>query len=342
VSGQPWGPDLSHWQGAPDFMRLGHAGASFVFLKASEGERYTDPSYARNHAAARLAGLFVGAYHFARPDHALGSAIRQADHFTAVTGPTRPGDLPPVLDLEQTGGLNPTELVGWASTFLARLRSRSGVRPILYTYSAFAADDLGAGAGVAGLHAYPLWFARYSRLGTLRPPKAPAPWAREGWAFWQHTDRARVPGVAGRCDRNVTRLSPAGLARLAGVHVSAPAHPGHVAGGTVTGGHVIPHPAPAHPVSRSHHRAPAPAVHTRTGGTVLGARELKEGCRGQDVATVQRFLGCRPVDGIYGPETRQEVKRYQRMIGLTPDGIVGPHTWAPILRALHQPAHRKG
>ena len=38
------------------------------------------------------------------------------------------------------------------------------------------------------------------------------------------------------------------------------------------------------------------------------------------------------VDGIYGPKTEAAVIAFQRVFGLTPDGIVGPATWYAIVR----------
>ncbi|ABP53012.1 peptidoglycan-binding domain-containing protein [Salinispora tropica] len=58
--------------------------------------------------------------------------------------------------------------------------------------------------------------------------------------------------------------------------------------------------------------------------------------RGTDVEAVQRFIGarCGAADGIFGTKTASGVRWYQRMRGLTPDGIVGPKTWAPIVRTI--------
>jgi hypothetical protein len=44
------GIDASHWQGTIDWSRVAGAGKRFVFLKASEGRNYTDPTYASNRA----------------------------------------------------------------------------------------------------------------------------------------------------------------------------------------------------------------------------------------------------------------------------------------------------
>lgn len=62
---------------------------------------------------------------------------------------------------------------------------------------------------------------------------------------------------------------------------------------------------------------------------------------GTDVATLQRFIGEKqagPADGHWDAKTTAGVKWYQReilgMTGKDVDGIAGPHTWAPILKAL--------
>lgn len=311
---QPWGPDLSHYQRAVDMRQLARAGASFVMLKATEGPTYEDPTYRRRHDEARAAGLVVGAYHFARPSKGLDTALAQAHHFLRQIGTLRPGDLPPVLDLEQTGGLHPSDLVAWAARFLACVHDQSGRQPMLYTYSAFAAAHLSVPSAYGRLTRYPLWLARYRR----RPPAPPAPWKGIGWTFWQHSDRAKVAGVSGRCDRNVTSLSPAGLAILAHLH-EPPADP-------------IARLIPSKPRPPAAHKwAPAPAPIPSSWYAVIGARTLSQGSRGTDVKVVQHVVGVHE-DGIYGPATEHAVAMWQAVhTNLTPDGIVGPKTW-PLIR----------
>jgi peptidoglycan hydrolase-like protein with peptidoglycan-binding domain len=55
----------------------------------------------------------------------------------------------------------------------------------------------------------------------------------------------------------------------------------------------------------------------------------------QDVATIQYLLRARNypirVDGLFGEETEAAVKEFQRSVGLTSDGIVGPDTWQSLI-----------
>jgi peptidoglycan hydrolase-like protein with peptidoglycan-binding domain len=37
------------------------------------------------------------------------------------------------------------------------------------------------------------------------------------------------------------------------------------------------------------------------------------------------------IDGIFGPQTEDALKRYQAKSGLVADGIVGPLTWAKLV-----------
>src|SRR6185503_1455334 len=51
------GIDVSHYQGRIDWPVVAASGPRFVFLKATEGVRYVDPTYSRNKLGAERAGL---------------------------------------------------------------------------------------------------------------------------------------------------------------------------------------------------------------------------------------------------------------------------------------------
>jgi putative chitinase len=60
-----------------------------------------------------------------------------------------------------------------------------------------------------------------------------------------------------------------------------------------------------------------------------GARTLRRGMKGDDVALMQKKLGV-PADGDFGPGTLVAVKKWQRANGLTADGIIGAKTQAKM------------
>ena len=70
-------------------------------MKASESTDFVDNTYVTNRQQARAAGLYVGAYHFARPDASKGDALDEARWFVSHADPG-PGNLLPVLDLRFT------------------------------------------------------------------------------------------------------------------------------------------------------------------------------------------------------------------------------------------------
>jgi peptidoglycan hydrolase-like protein with peptidoglycan-binding domain len=61
---------------------------------------------------------------------------------------------------------------------------------------------------------------------------------------------------------------------------------------------------------------------------------VREGRAGTAVRTVQYLLAARghrlAIDGVFGPETEREVRRFQTARGLRVDGIVGPQTWSAL------------
>ncbi len=78
-------------------------------------------------------------------------------------------------------------------------------------------------------------------------------------------------------------------------------------------------------------------------GTVPPNVVLRQGDRGNDVITLQYLLdmlsefyaGIPSVsqDGIFGNGTRQGVIAFQQLMGLSPDGVVGPATWNALYDA---------
>ncbi len=173
------GLDCSAYQKHPDFARAKReAGVAFVFLKATEGATYTDPTFARNASAARAAGLLVGAYHFFRPEK---QGAAQATHFAAVAGPV--AELRPVIDMESWRGVEPVLVVRRALDFVDACEKAFAAPVVMYSYPAFLADLRNKAvtlfdelAGRCG----GLWIAHYTKAAQ---PLVPKPWT--SWQCWQ-------------------------------------------------------------------------------------------------------------------------------------------------------------
>jgi GH25 family lysozyme M1 (1,4-beta-N-acetylmuramidase) len=200
------GVDVSHWQGSISWSTVKAGGVQFAFMKATESTTYTDTRLAANWAGAKSAGLYRGAYHFARPS--TGSAAAQARYFVSKVGSfTEPGVLPPVLDLEASGGLSPSALRSWTQTWLDTVEQLTGRVPVIYVSPSFWEYYL---ANSTAFTRYPLWIAHYG----VSSPRVPGGWSR--WTFWQRTSTGSVAGIAGNVDVNRFSGTTAELASLAG------------------------------------------------------------------------------------------------------------------------------
>lgn len=208
------GSDVASWQ-HPHHARIAWPavraqGHRFVFIKATEGPGYVNPYFHRDWRGSAHAGIYRGAYHFARPTRSMRSARAQAHKFVRVSGHAHTrGALPPTLDLEATGGLRPHRLIAWTRTWLHTVHRLTGRRPMIYSYHYFWSHAM---HHTRAFRHYRLWGASYTR----RPTTFGQAWHR--WTFWQFTSRGRVHGIRGRTDVNVFHGSLRRLQRLANIH----------------------------------------------------------------------------------------------------------------------------
>jgi lysozyme len=221
------GIDVSRWQQTIDWSKVAGAGMRFAIARATKGQHYTDPTFQTNVDGARAEGIAVGAYHRATPSGGANAnttdARAEADHYLDVASPDV-GDLIPALDIEETGGLAPPDLVVWVKAWVTRVTNRLGVKPMLYASPNFWTVNMGNSTWFAD-HGYRLWLAHWN----VSSPTVPANgWQARGWTFWQWTHKPGLPGVTTDLDRDRfhgTNLVTARIARLT-------AAPG--AGGSVT------------------------------------------------------------------------------------------------------------
>lgn len=193
-----WGVDVSNYQhpyGAGiNWSALRGSGARFAFVKVSEGNWYTNPYQAGDIRAARAAGLYVGGYNFGRPRLPLSTAVTDAKTFAAQLGNVRQqGILPPVLDVETTGGLSAANVTAWVRSFLSTLEAATGRTPMIYSGAWFWDGYMGNPKGFAH---YPVWIAQYTPGDT--GPNLFSDFTYS--TFWQYSGGSYVPGISGPVD----------------------------------------------------------------------------------------------------------------------------------------------
>ena len=185
------GIDVSKYQSVIDWedvkaMQSENIKIGFGFMKATEGLENVDGRFKKNWFEAKKAGIPRGAYHFF---NAGKSGKAQAENFIETVH-LEPGDLPPVLDVEQIRGTSVSNLQQRVSDWVTTVEKHYKVKPIIYTNADFYENYL-----AGRFDEYPLWVAHY-----LVKDK---PRIKRNWVFWQHNETGRVNGINAFVDFNV-------------------------------------------------------------------------------------------------------------------------------------------
>jgi GH25 family lysozyme M1 (1,4-beta-N-acetylmuramidase) len=220
------GIDVAVYEPNINWERVCAEGIHFAFIKASQAD-FTDPKFDSHWAGSKQAGILRGAYHFLDP--------RVDSHIQAQTFLNKvkldPGDLPPVLDLEElkpktppvavkgskggrnqgtqgskgsrsgdTGTINVpnAQFIACAQDWLQRVEDATGRQPVIYSGPAFLQSRMSSpnGRPPAWAIKYTLWLANY--LNHPINEDFDLPWQPNGWSawkFWQYSDRGNIGGI---------------------------------------------------------------------------------------------------------------------------------------------------
>ncbi|MHA7220744.1 GH25 family lysozyme [Arthrobacter sp. RHLT1-20] len=217
------GLDVSYYQAGVNWQQQWNMGARFAYIKATEGNYYSNPIFGAQYQESRGVGMIRGAYHYANP--AASSGADQARIFVQGGGGWSADGytLPPVLDFEgnpyagQTIGgyyqgntcydMSPSQLTSWAREFGNTMQALTGRLPVLYTTTSWWNYCVG---GPSGFGDWPLWIARFPGSPSDSPGALPSSWGN--FSFWQYSEKGPF---ANGGDSNVWNGDYAGLQRFA-------------------------------------------------------------------------------------------------------------------------------
>jgi MYXO-CTERM domain-containing protein len=209
------GLDVSSGQGNIDWNAVKASGRQFAFIKATQGDYYTNNYWNSQWGGAKAAGVLRSAYHFFDPTV---DGIAQAKHFLSVVGALGVGDLPPMLDIECPTSSNQSATQpdceygagpgypadsGWVDAatlhqriqdWLTYVQQQTGKAPVIYSYNYWFSDS---GEGTAGLHAYPLTIS-WPTSGNCFTVGLGNDFTTA--TFWQWSVSGSCPGVGGAVD----------------------------------------------------------------------------------------------------------------------------------------------
>lgn len=184
---QVHGIDVSRWQLDVDWQKVERTGVSFVFVKATEGKNEKDPYFKKNWDALEQTNMLRGAYHYYLPR--VHSKYQAANFINTVD--LKKGDLPPVLDLEETDGRSNKIIIQGVTNWLNLMEEHYGVKPIIYVNQHYYHTYI-----KGNFNDYVIWLAAYNRKN---PPRL----GFKKWSFWQYSNTGSKNGINEPVDLNV-------------------------------------------------------------------------------------------------------------------------------------------
>lgn len=177
-----YGIDVSRFQGAIDWQKVKDSGVVYAYIQISRSVTDLDAKFEYNWRRAKEVGILRGAYQRFQPDQ---DVALQAQIFLDKLGPYEEGDLPPMLDVEDDGGLTGPQIANRVTQWMDRVEPVVGVTPLIYTGFYFWRDQVGG----ADLSRHPLWIANYGATC----PLVPQAWTK--WTLHQYSSTATIPGI---------------------------------------------------------------------------------------------------------------------------------------------------
>ncbi|MDG4955910.1 GH25 family lysozyme [Lactococcus lactis] len=201
------GIDISSYQAE---LNAGIVPSDFVFIKATEGTKYINPTWKEQAGQVTQANKLLGFYHFA----SIGNPIAEADFFISVVKDYI-GKAVLVLDFE-AGAINAWGNVG-ARQFLNRVKEKTGINPMIYMSAEVTRQFNWSTISTSNA----LWVAQYASMSPTGYQSAP--WADgKGYGAWssaaihQYSSSGSLANWDGHLDLNLAYINSTQWKTLAG------------------------------------------------------------------------------------------------------------------------------
>ncbi|WP_448272256.1 glycoside hydrolase family 25 protein [Nostoc sp. DSM 114160] len=168
------GIDVSDYSENIDWEKVKSQGIHFAYAKVNYGTYKQDTRFASYWPAIKKAGIIRGAYLFFRPSEEVDPQVKMFAQALEI----EPGDLPPVVDIEQDyynhgqndhwDDLSSTEKLNKITNVLTAVEVATGYKPIIYTGPSFWDDKI----KTSRFADYDLWIAHFD----TNTPTIPGGW----------------------------------------------------------------------------------------------------------------------------------------------------------------------
>ncbi|MDQ0148243.1 GH25 family lysozyme [Eubacterium multiforme] len=313
------GVDISNWQKNIDFSKVKKDGIEVVIIKATEGIDFVDKRLEEHYNGARNENISIGFYHFMSDKTDPKEQAR--DFWNSIKN--KKFQVIPVLDIEkENGGRSAKEVTNRCIEFLNEFKNLSGYECIIYTYTNFAKTKLDY-----RLNKYKLWIAHYG----VNIPGENGIWKE--WVGFQYTDKGKVSGIEGFCDMNEFTNK---------IFINRSSHSSNNTN-TSSKNELWKVSISGDIVKELQRELNKQFIANLIVDGYFGEKTLNKcvnvsvGARGNITKIIQKRLinkgflvGKFGSDGIFGKDTLEGVKRFQKANKITIDGVVGKNTWKKL------------
>lgn len=300
------GIDISMFQSAINFNNI-PAEIKYVYIKATEGVDYVDPSFISLYNKVKVTNKKFGFYHFF--SEKTDPAKQAEDFYNAIKGKNY--SLIPVLDVERNNKRrSKSQVTDRVLTFLNRFKALSGIDCIIYTYTSFEKESLDS--RVAN---YKCWIANYNGGSHY-----PAPIIFKSYVGHQFSENATIKGFNGTLDADnftdqieLKNASNVAHVNQQSVKVNYHLRDWQKAYNDTYGRKIL-----------------VDGIYGSQTEDALRKTIVKKGQKNPLVGWLQIRIGA-GVDNIFGQNTYDKLIEYQRKNKLAVDGIAGYNTFKKLL-----------